>query len=248
MAYAVQYLMSLIFIGQMYLMMALMAVFFTPLAIFSRENAVWAVHTYTAWVRWTAAWMVGLHSEVRGPVPDGELLVCAKHQSFFDIIILVSVLPRPRFIMKAELKWAPILGWYAKRIGCVPVNRGRGAAAVKQMVEGVNKMRDFPGQLMIYPQGTRVAPGAKKSYKIGSGVLYEGLGQPCIPAATNVGVFWPRHGIYRKPGLAVVEFLPVIEPGRPLDDFMQQLEESVETASDRLMAEVGFDTGAEAPR
>jgi 1-acyl-sn-glycerol-3-phosphate acyltransferase len=240
---AVQAFMSLVFIGQMYLMMALMAVFFTPFAIFSRERAVWAVHTYTTWVRWTASWMIGLHSEVRGEVPAGELLVCAKHQSFFDIIILVSVLPRPRFIMKAELKWAPILGWYAQRIGCVPVNRGKGAAAVKQMVAGVEKMRDFPGQLMIYPQGTRVAPGARRPYKIGSGVLYEGLGQPCVPAATNVGVFWPRHGLYRRPGLAVVEFLPVIRPGLSSEVFMDRLEDVVETASDRLMTEAGFDVG-----
>ncbi|MCB1367670.1 MAG: 1-acyl-sn-glycerol-3-phosphate acyltransferase [Rhodobacteraceae bacterium] len=241
MRYALQYCLSLIFIGQMYVMMLLMGIFFFPLAVISRENAVWAVHTYTRWVRWTASWMIGLKSEVRGPVPDGELIVCPKHQSFFDIIIIVSVLPRPRFIMKAQLKFAPILGYFGFRIGCVPVNRGKGAKAIKQMVDGVEKMRDFPGQLIIYPQGTRVAPGVKKPYKIGSGVLYEGLRQACVPAATNVGVFWPRHGIYRRPGLAVVEFLPVIEQGLTVDTFMQQLEEEVESHSDRLMQEAGFD-------
>ncbi len=236
----VQYVMSLIFIGQMYLMMLLMALFFTPFAVFSRDWAFIAVHTYCRWVRWTADWMVGLRSQVRGNVPTGEVLVCAKHQSFFDIIIIVSALPRPRFIMKAELKWAPILGYYAHRIGCIPVDRGKRAKAVQQMVAGVEARKDWPGQLIIYPQGTRVAAGATRPYKIGSGVLYDALRQPCIPTATNVGVFWPRHGIYRKPGLAVVEFLDPISAGLPVDRFMAQLEATVEKNSNRLMAEVGF--------
>ena len=77
-------------------------------------------------------------------------------------------------------------------------------------------------------------------YKVGTGLLSQQMDKPCVPAATNVGVFWPRHGIYRKPGLAVVEFLPPIAPGRPVGDFMAELERVVETASDRLMAEAGF--------
>ena len=77
-------------------------------------------------------------------------------------------------------------------------------------------------------------------YKKGTAALYAQLGQPCIPVATNVGVFWPRHGIYRKPGVAVVEFLPAIAPGLSAEAFMAALETSVETASNRLMAQAGF--------
>ncbi|MFV2003120.1 MAG: lysophospholipid acyltransferase family protein, partial [Paracoccaceae bacterium] len=163
-----------------------------------------------------------------------------------DIIMIVHATPRPKFIMKSSLKWAPILGWYALRMGCVPVDRGRRAAAIFQMKQGVEKHRGLAGQLIIYPQGTRVAPGAHKPYKIGTAVLYEQLEQECVPAATNVGVFWPRHGFYRKPGLAVVEFLPRLAAGKSNDDFMTELEAVVEDASNRLMAEAGFETGAEA--
>ncbi|MFQ5439493.1 MAG: lysophospholipid acyltransferase family protein [Paracoccaceae bacterium] len=243
MGYAARWIISLVFIIQMYLMMALMAVFFTPLALVSRVWAFHAVHAYCHWVRWTARWMVGLHSEVRGTVPRDEVLICAKHQSFFDIIILVSALPRPRFVMKSELRWAPILGWYALRIGCIPVDRGRKAKAVQQMIDGIEGSRISAGQLVIYPQGTRVAAGAAKPYKIGSGILYEGLNQTCIPTATNVGVFWRRHGIYRKPGLAVVEFLDPIAPGKPVKLFMQELEATIEDHSNRLMAAAGFKAG-----
>ena len=187
--------------------------------------------------------MVGLKSEIRGEVPDGEVMVASKHQSFFDIIMIVSVLPRPKFIMKHTLKWAPILGYYAVRIGCVPVNRGKRGEAIKKMVADVAAGKQHPGQLVIYPQGTRVAPGVDRPYKIGTGVLYKELQQPCVPAATNVGVFWPRTGIYRKPGTAVVEFLPPIDPGAETDSFMKELETQVEAASDTLMAEAGFKAG-----
>ena len=235
-----QWLRSLVFVAQMYFMMAVLALYFTPLAALDRKWAFAGVRTYCRWVRWTARWMVGLRTEVRGAVPQDEVLIASKHQSFLDIILIVSEVPRPKFIMKSSLKWAPILGWYALRIGCVPVDRGKRGQAIAQMKQGVANGTAGPGQLIIYPQGTRVAPGAYLPYKIGTGVLYEQLGQPCVPAATNVGVFWPRTGIMRKPGLAVVEFLPEVPPGRPVQEFMADLEKTVEQASDRLMAEAGF--------
>ncbi|MBS8226628.1 lysophospholipid acyltransferase family protein [Vannielia litorea] len=237
---AIQWLRSLVFVGQMYLAMAVLALFFTPWMLFDRRGAYAGVHTYCRWVRWTAGWMVGLKTDVRGPVPQGEVLVASKHQSFLDIIMLVSVLPRPKFIMKRELMWAPILGQYALRIGCVPVNRGKRAQAIQKMVADVASGAALPGQLVIYPQGTRVAPGVDMPYKVGSSVLYRELKQPCVPAATNVGVFWPRHGIYRKPGVAVLEFLPEIPPGLEPKAFMARLEEVVEARSNQLMAEAGF--------
>jgi len=240
MVYGVRWVMSLLFIFQMYLMMALMAVYFMPLAVFDRKYAYQGVRSYCRWVRFSAHWMVGLRSEIRGDVPQDEVLIASKHQSFFDIIMLVSVLPRPKFIMKKELRRAPILGWFALRIGCIPVDRGKRGAAINQMIEDVSKGRALPGQLVIYPQGTRVAPGAVRKYKAGTGVLYDQLGQDCVPVATNVGVFWPRHGIYRKPGLGVIEFLPRIPVGKENAVFMAELEQVVEAASDRLMRDAGF--------
>jgi len=237
---ALQYVLSLIFIVQMYLAMAVYALAWTPIVLFRRDAAFDAVHAYCRWVRASAALLVGLKSEIRGEVPSGEVLIAAKHQSFFDIIMIVSIVPRPKFIMKKELLWTPIVGWYAKRIGCIAVDRGKRAEAMKKMVADVKSGLTAPGQLIIYPQGTRVAAGARKPYKIGVGVLYTQTGQPCVPAATNVGVFWPRHGILRKPGLAVVEFLPEVPAGLSVEAFMTRIQTDVETASNRLMAEAGF--------
>lgn len=240
MDYAVQWLRSLIFAGQAYAMMALMALFFTPWAMVDRRGAFAGVHAWCRWVRWTARWMVGLQSEVRGEIPSDEVMIAAKHQSFFDIIILVSELPRPKFVMKHELNRVPILGWYARRIGCIPVDRGRGGRAIREMLARVAAGRQEPGQLIIYPQGTRVAPGMRCEYKVGTGLLYQELGVRCVPVACNVGLFWPRRRIYRAPGTAVVEFLEPIPPGLSLREFMTRLEDEIERASDRLMAEAGF--------
>lgn len=240
MIHALQWLRSLLFNIQMYVAMPLMALAFLPYAIASREGAFSAVHWYCRYVRWTASWMVGLRSEIRGTPPAGKVMVAAKHQSFFDIIMIVSALPRPRFIMKKELVRAPILGWFALRIGCIPVDRGKRARAITQMLRDVEAGSLEVGQLIIYPQGTRLAPGVQAPFKSGTTILYRALGQPCIPVAVNVGVFWPRRGIMRRPGLAVVEFLPEIPPGLDKGTFSARLAQEIESNSDRLMAEAGF--------
>lgn len=235
-----RWLVSLVFVIQIYAAMVVLGIVFLPWAAISPQGARAACKTYCRWVIWSARWMVGITAEVRGLVPQGEVLLAAKHQSFFDILILFNALPAAKFIMKREILWTPVIGLYAWRIGCVPVNRGKRGQAIAKMVADVDKGRAEPGQLVIYSQGTRIAPGVRAPYKIGTGVLYEQLGQPCVPAATNVGLVWPRRGILRHRGLAVVEFLDPIPPGLPRDQFMTLLENRVETASNRLLMEGGF--------
>ena len=237
---AVQWGRSLIFVLQMYLAMAVMALGCAPLVMIRDDWAFRVVHAYCRYVRWSAAWMVGLRSEIRGTPPQRGALIAAKHQSFFDIILIVSAVPRPRFIMKKELMRTPFVGWYANKIGCVAVDRGQRGKAIRKMVEDVARGRLRPGQLIIDPQGTRVPPGHSAPYKIGAAILYAELAQPCVPAATNVGVFWPRSGILRRPGLAVVEFLPTIPAGLTQDAVLARLETEIESASHQLMHEAGF--------
>lgn len=240
MSHALQWIRSVLFNVQIYAVMAVMAVLFFPVALWSRDGAILACKTWCRWVIWSASWMIGLAVEIRGTPPSGPALVAAKHQSFFDIIVIFRNLPLPRFIMKRILIYSPILGQYAWRVGCVPVDRGKRGAAIAQMVQDVTRSLRRPGQLVIYPQGTRVAPGDRKPYKIGTGILYETMQQPCVPVATNIGVFWPKRGVMRKPGAAVVEFLDPIPPGLTRDAFLTRIETDIETASNRLMREAGF--------
>jgi 1-acyl-sn-glycerol-3-phosphate acyltransferase len=234
---------SLIFDTFLYGLMGLMGIVFLPLTL-TRDGAYRAVHVYVATILWLAERIVGIRTEVRGRVPTEEVLVACKHQSFLDILILVHHLPRAKFVMKRELRYVPIFGLYAMRIGSTPVARGQKSKAMKDMVAHVESRARAPGQLVIYPQGTRVAPGAQLPYKVGAGVLYERLGLPCVLAATNAGVFWGRRKWSRKPGNAVIEFLETVPPGLPVKTFMARIEPAIEAASDRLMREAGFDFDA----
>ena len=240
MAYAIQWVRSLIYVVSVYVAIAVVGIVLFPWALFSRRGAQAGCMSVCRYVRWAAPWMIGLKTEVRGTAPDYECLVAAKHQSFLDVFMVFSALPAGKFIMKRILMYAPVVGQYGLRIGCIPVDRGKRGAAIKQMVEAVHKGTSLPGQLIIYPQGTRIAPGVKAPYKVGTAVLYEQLNQPCVPVAANVGLFWPKRGIYRKPGTAVIEFLKPIPPGLPRAQFLALLEKRIETASNKLNEEAGF--------
>lgn len=235
-----QWVRSILFVTQATIAMPIIGLLFAPWAMFSKTGAYAGCKSYAGWCLWTARWMIGLRCEVRGQVPDGEVLVAAKHQSFLDILMIFHALPRAKFIMKREILWTPVIGQYTKRMQMIAVNRGKRGKAIQQMMDDVNAGRIEPGQIVIYPQGTRVAPGAQAGFKVGTAILYDQLGQPCVPVSTNAGYFWPRRGIYRRPGLAVVEFLDPIEPGLSKDAFMARLESTVETASDALLREAGF--------
>jgi 1-acyl-sn-glycerol-3-phosphate acyltransferase len=233
---------SLVFDALIYSAMAVMGILGAPLALWSVDGAYAVCRAYCRVVFFLLRVVCGLRVEVRGTVPTGEVVIAAKHQSFLDIMILFEALPRAKFIMKKELKWTPFIGLYALRIGSTPVARGERGKAMKAMVAHAEQATE-PRQLVIYPQGTRVAPNARPPFKVGAGVLYDRLGTACIPAATNAGVFWGRRSFYRRPGLAVVEFLDPIPPGLAIPDFMAKVEDAVETASDALMREAGFDPG-----
>ncbi|WP_293572770.1 1-acyl-sn-glycerol-3-phosphate acyltransferase [Phaeobacter sp.] len=240
MRFAFQWLRSAFFVFQMYLMMPIFGLVFAPWAIFSKRGARACCKSYSRYVFLTARLLVGIRCEVRGPIPEGEVLIAAKHQSFLDIMMIFTALPTAKFIMKKEILRTPVVGQYARLLDCVAVDRGKRGAAIQKMVEEVEAGRQDAGQLIIYSQGTRVAPGVRKEYKVGTAVLYEQLNQPCVPVATNVGVLWPRTGIMRKPGVAVVEFMEPFAPGLDRDQFMTALEQQVEARSSQLMQEAGF--------
>ncbi|MGC1496902.1 MAG: lysophospholipid acyltransferase family protein [Sulfitobacter sp.] len=235
-----QWIRSILYIVQATIMMPVIGLLYAPWALFSLNGAYAACKGYSRWCMWTARWMIGLRCEVRGNVPEGEVLVAAKHQSFLDIMMIFTALPRTKFIMKKEILYTPVIGQYAKRMNMVAVDRGKRGKAITKMLDDVKSGRIEAGQLVIYSQGTRVAPGAKAPYKAGTAALYEQMGKPCVPVATNAGYFWPRRGLYRRPGVAVVEFLDPIAPGLSKEAFMKELESKVEAASDALLHDAGW--------
>jgi 1-acyl-sn-glycerol-3-phosphate acyltransferase len=181
----------------------------------------------------------GTRVEVRGRehLPAGPCLVIAKHQSAWDTFALIPLLHDPAIVLKDELKWIPVYGWFCLKFEHILVRRDRAAAALKGMVETARGRIGQGRQILIFPEGTRRSPGAPPDYKPGYVALYEALDVPAVPLALNSGLYWRRRGILRYPGTIIVEFLEPMPPGLPRKAFRADIERRIEAASDRLIAE-----------
>ncbi len=230
---------SLVFNIAFYVMTAAFLVGATPLLLGSRRGAM---HAFNAWARtiiWLQRAIVGTRLEIRGHerMAEGPLLVAIKHQSAWDTIALATLFEDPAYVLKAELLRIPLYGWFARKFGMIAIPRERGTAALRHMLREARARASQGRQILVFPEGTRRPPGAPPAYKRGIVSLYEALDIPCQPVALNSGLFWPRRRFTRYPGTIVVEFLDPIPPGLDRSTFMARLEESIETASNRLLAE-----------
>ncbi|MBV9078026.1 MAG: 1-acyl-sn-glycerol-3-phosphate acyltransferase [Methylobacteriaceae bacterium] len=200
------------------------------------------IRTAQAWGRSSVSLMeriVGTKAEFRGleNIPSGGLLVAAKHHSFWETFALLPIFDDPTFVMKRELSWIPVFGWLTTKAGMIPIDRGGGAAAIARMNRhALQAVRDGR-QILIFPEGTRRSAGAEPAYRNGIAHLYRQLGVPCLPVALNSGAFWPRRSFLRRPGTIVVEILPPIQPGLEREAFMRELQDRIETATNRLLDE-----------
>ncbi len=186
---------------------------------------------------WLMEKIVGTTFEIEGMenLPDGSFILAPKHQSFWDTYALLPWLRDPVYILKRELMWIPLFGWYAKKQRMIPVDRG---ARGKVMVEVLKRTREELAtgrQLIIYPEGTRRPPGAEPLYKYGIARMYRDLGIPVVPVAMHPGLFWPRRSAVRRPGHFKVRILPAIQPGMDPDAFFEHLISVTEKASDELL-------------
>jgi 1-acyl-sn-glycerol-3-phosphate acyltransferase len=207
-----------------------------------RWGVVGGVRAYMRSLAFFERLIIGLRYEVKGleNLPsDGAFLIGAKHQSMWETMKLHLIFHDPAIVLKHELLYIPIWGWYAAKANMIPVKRGKRGAAIKSLVEGARQMKAMGREIVIFPQGTRVAPGVYAPYKVGIAMLYEALEVPLVPMALNSGVFWGRHSFIKRPGTITIEFLPPIQPGLPKDTALFELEAVLEEASDRLVTAVG---------
>jgi 1-acyl-sn-glycerol-3-phosphate acyltransferase len=183
--------------------------------------------------------VAGIDCEIRGreKIPKGPVIVAAKHQSAWETFALLPLIDNPVFILKRELQWIPIFGWLTIKGRMVPVDRGGGAQALAAMVERARIELADNRQLIIFPEGTRRPAGAEPRYKLGVSHLYVAGGVPCVPIALNSGLFWPRRSWRRFPGTVVAEILDPIPPGLSREAFFDRLQNDIETATARLIAE-----------
>ena len=227
---------SILYVVLFYLWTVVVSLVCTPL-LFGPTR--WTLAMFRGWGGGVVALLriCGIRVEVRGRehIPTGAALVAPKHQCMLDVFAQFTWLPASVFVMKKELAWIPWFGWYAAKAGAISIDRSGGAGALKDMVVRAKRLFAKNRQVVIFPEGTRGQPGVRGDYKPGVAALYRELDVPVHPVATNSGVHWPAHGILRKPGLIVFEYLEPIPPGLKRAEFMRLLEQRIETASERLL-------------
>jgi len=232
----VTWLRSTLYLLMFSLWTALVAVLFTPILLGPRSWTHWMFNFWGHGVVFLLG-LVGVRVEVRGRehIPAGAALVAPKHQCMLDVFAQFTWLPASVFVMKKELNWIPWFGWYAAKVGTIDIDRGAGASALKQMVREAKALFARGRQVVIFPEGHRGEPGIAGEYKPGVAALYRELAVPVHPVATNSGVHWPAHGLIRRPGTIVFEYLEPIPPGLKRAEFMRMLEARIETASNKLL-------------
>jgi 1-acyl-sn-glycerol-3-phosphate acyltransferase len=224
---------------------AILAVIGLPLLLRRR----WVVWYSERWTGLLLAWLkltVGLDHTVRGleNLPKGTYILAPKHQSAWDTLMLNHLVHDPAVVLKRELTWIPILGWYLSRAGNIVIDRRAGPSAVRKLVAQGRAAVAAGRPIVIFPEGTRGPVGGKLPYQPGVAALYAQLGVPLVPVALNSGPFWGRNSIIKRPGRITVEILPPIAPGLDRRQALAELERRVETATARLLAEVGYPEGA----
>jgi 1-acyl-sn-glycerol-3-phosphate acyltransferase len=218
---------------------ALLAILYVPLLPLPRRALHEGIRIWAQVLIWGMRVIGGVKLEVRGlhNIPPGACLIAAKHQSMFDVVPAFAYMPDALFVMKKELMRIPVFGWHNAKDGTIVVDRAGAANAMRKLIADTRDRFKEPRQLLIFPEGTRRAPGAEPAYKPGVAGMYRELETPCVPIATNTGLHITSSGVAKSRGTVVFEVLEPIPAGLKRADFMRLLQERIETASDALLRE-----------
>jgi len=236
---------SLVFNGLFFGGTAIVALLLLPTLFLPRGVLIAASRLWARWVLAMLRVIVGLRVEVRGRehIPEGAALVAAKHQSALDTIVLPLVLSDPACALKRELTQIPIYGWYLRKSRQIVIDRAGRARALRRLVREASAALAAGRPVVIFPQGTRVAPGVERRYLPGLDAVYMRLGVSVTPVAVNSGLFWGRRRFVKRPGAAVFQFLPPIPPGLPRTVFARRVQATIEDGSRSLASEAAVPGG-----
>lgn len=198
------------------------------------------LHFWARAVVWGMRWIGGMKVEFRGleNLPKtGPALLANKHHSECDGIFLAAQIRGIAFVAMQELFRYPLIGAILYRLQMIRVDACGGGRERENLAQFAKRAYDSGRHIAIYPEGNLMAPGERERYRSGIYYLYRDLGLEVTPVATSIGLLWNRRDWRKKSGRAAIEFLPAIETGLDKQTFMRRLEETIETASDRLIAE-----------
>ena len=202
-----------------------------PWAVFHWWQRVWS-----AIVAWQLLTICGISHRIDGTLPQAQVIYAVKHQSAWETVVLFDYLNLPAVVLKRSLLFLPVFGLYLLRLGVMAIDRRRGTTALQQIITSSQRMVAQGRNILIFPQGTRVAPDGYRRYHSGVYAIYAQCQLPVVPVALNSGCFWPRNSWRKNPGQIRVRFLPPIAPGLSRQVFMRRLEKTLEGESQALVA------------
>lgn len=233
------FLRSLVYNIVFYVNLSVLLIGCLPTFFMKRHGIIFMARLWGLSSQWWLRLICGTKLEIRGleKLPKGGFMVASKHQSTYETFLLVATFRDPAFILKRELQWIPIFGWLTITAEQIPINRKAGAQAVPQMMRLARQAIEAGRQLIVFPEGTRRPVDAPPAYKYGAARIYDEMKVSCVPIALNAGLFWPRRKFLRFPGTIIIEILDPIEPGLGQKEFIARLENVIEPATNRLVAE-----------
>ena len=231
------FLRSLVYNVLFYLMLGFWIIVAIPTFVMPRSSIMSIARAWARSSIWLLRVVCNVKVEYRGleKIPNGPLLVASKHQSMWETFALLQFFDQPLYILKRELTLIPFFGWYLIKAGMIAVDRRAGGRALLKMVRQASEEVRRGRQLIIFPEGTRRPVGAPPQYKPGVAQLYASCRENCLPVALNSGLFWPRRTFMRYPGTLVIEFLDLLPPGLPRDEFLVRVSTLIEDATQRLV-------------
>jgi 1-acyl-sn-glycerol-3-phosphate acyltransferase len=200
------------------------------------------ITTWSRLVVRAAQGICGIRYRVLGieRVPDRPFIILAKHQSAWETLAFQVIFPPQVWVLKKELLWIPLFGWGLAMLSPIAIDRGSGPRALRQMLEQGRDRLAAGFCIVIFPEGTRVAPGERRGYHAGGAWLAVQTGVPVLPVAHDAGMLWRRNALFKRPGLVTVS---IGEPIPPQDLTSQELnarvEEWIEAEMQRLQAGCG---------
>ncbi|MBO1323781.1 1-acyl-sn-glycerol-3-phosphate acyltransferase [Acetobacter sp. TBRC 12305] len=219
---------SILFNVVAFVLTGVMGVGAFPIRWFMRAKALAYAKLWSRAVLWLFRTLCGVQVRVTGleNLPaSGPALIASQHQSAFDTLVWMLLLPRPCYVMKGELRRIPLLGPMLVLAGMMPIERAAGAKALRLLLHGTDRAIKAGRQIVIFPEGTRTLPGEHVALKPGIAAMSSHVGLPVIPVATNSGLFWGRNAFFKRPGVLQVAIGPAVGPARRAD-LLGQIEQS----------------------
>lgn len=226
-------------------LVTLFIVLFSPLFLLLPYR--WRYFYFTRWGLFAIWWLrltCNLHFRVEGRenIPQGTAIILAKHQSAWETIVMQQIFPPQTWVLKRELFWVPVFGWGLAMMRPVAINRAGGKKALKQVItQGTNRLKNGLW-MVIFPEGTRTAPGERVRYAIGGAMLAEKSGYPVVPVCHNAGEFWPKKGFVKLPGtITLVIGKPIYPQDKRAGEINAEVEEWIESTYQRITKPLSTD-------